>query len=264
MKRAIVIADYCNDHLTAQELRSALLGHLNGDTSTSLSFIASSSHTIHAGYLLKQLLTTEERLGDPNNLVLFVNVDTRTDAVSTAAPFIIMKHRSGAWICGPNAGNCFSLVRTEIAYLYSYPNLHEGAQFRSRDLYMRLIALLIMEQQDEMELEELHQNNIPALEEFYVGHIDPFGTLKTTIPHSYMKGKHEMGDMITITIGDQNAQTRYSEHLFAHTPGVLVIAPGSSGPQDDPWLDIGVWEQRPSEGAKHYFPSLTPGVVITL
>jgi len=263
MKNAILIADYANDSLTVQELRSTLLGHLNGRAPASISFVSSSPNTINSSYLLKQILITEEHWGDPNNLVLFVSADARTN-LNTASPFLLMKHRSGAWVCGPNAGYSFSMIRTEIAYLYKYPNLHEGAQLRSRDLYMRLMALLMMEQDDTMELEDLHQDAIPALTGFYVGHVDTFGTLKTTVPHSFMKGKHVIGSSVSVTVGDTTTKAFYTDNLFGFQPGALVIAPGSSGSPDDPLLEIGVWEHLPLLGARKYFQHAAVGLKVQL
>ncbi len=269
MKNLIIIADYCSDSLTTQELRSALLGHLSKPLSSSLSFVNSIPNTIHTAFLLKQILFTEARLGDPNNLVIFVNTDPRIqtkDGVEKAqgADFVILRMKNGAFVCGPNAGHCFSLVLPDIEYLYLYPDLDKGTQFRSRDLYMRISALLMEEKEDEMELTEIKKTIIPPLFDFHVGHIDNYGNIKTTIPNSYMKGKHEYGETVKVSIGKVSKQAYYVDNIFAKEAGVLVIAPGSSGEPHDPYLEIVVRENIPLNSAKAIFHKALPGDIVQL
>ena len=264
MKNLIIIADYCSDSLTTQELRSAFLGHLNQTYTGQLSFVHSTPSTIHTAFLLKQILLTESRLGDPNNLVVFVNTDPRLQTnkgvkQAKGAQFVIAKLKNGAYICGPNAGNSFSLVREEIEYLYLYSGLDKGSQFRSRELYMRVAALLAEEKQDEMELEEIRNNDIPVLDQFYIGHIDNYGNMKTTIENSYMKGKHEYGEKIQVTLNGQTKEAVYSDNLFGQEPGVLVLSPGSSGMPNDPYLELAIWQHYPDSSALKAFSQAKPG-----
>jgi len=269
MKNCILIADYCIDPLTPQELRSALLGHLSGKTNASISFVHSTPNTIHTTYLLKQILLTEERLGDANNTVIFVNTDARiqtSQGVEKAkgAQFVVLRMKSGAFVCGPNAGYSFSLVRNDIEYVYHYKGLDKGTQFRSRELYMRVCALLMEGKEDEMDLDEIRNNDIPELEGFHVGHVDNYGNIKTTIPHSYMKGKHTFGDEVSITIGKKTQKAVYTHNMFGHKPDALVIAPGSSGIPDDPYLEAVVWQHLPLKSGKLFFPDVVPGDIVTL
>jgi len=264
MKNLIIIGDYCADSLTVQELKSAFLGHLSQPFSRQLSFVSSTPSTIHTAFLLKQVLLTESRLGDPNSLVVFINTDPRLQTtkgvkLSQGAQFVVVKLKNGAWVCGPNAGTSFSLIREEIAYLYLYPNLDRGSQFRSRELYMRVAALLVEEKQDEMDLEEIRNNDIPALDSFYIGHIDNYGNIKTTIPHSYMKGKHEYGEKVRVTLNKQTREAIYADNMFGAKPGSLILAPGSSGMPDDPYLELIIWQHYPESSARKAFPQAKPG-----
>jgi hypothetical protein len=264
VKNLVILADYSNDSLTTQELRSAFIGHLSQPFSSQLSFVYSTPSTIHTAFLLKQILLTESRLGDPNNLVIFVNTDPRLQTttgvrLSKGAQFIVAKLKNGAWVCGPNAGSSFSLIREEIAYLYLYPNLDKGNQFRSREFYMRVSALLVEEKQDEMDLEEIRNNDIPVLSQFYVGHIDNYGNIKTTIPHSYMKGKHEYNEKVKVTLNNHNKEVIYADNMFGAGLDKLVLAPGSSGMPDDPYLELVVWQHYPDSSARGLFPQAKPG-----
>lgn len=264
MKNLIVIADYCTDSLTTQELQSAAIGRLSKPLTSQISFVHSTPSTIHTAFLLKQVLLTETRLGNANNLVIFVNTDPRLQTIkgvkqAQGANFVVAKMKNGAWISGPNAGHSLSLIRQDILYLYLYPNLDRGTQFRSRELYMRIAALLMEEKQDEMELEEIRNNDIPVLNDFYIGHIDNYGNMKTTIPNSYMKGKHEYGEKIQVTLNGQTKEAVYSDNLFGQEPGVLVLSPGSSGMPNDPYLELAIWQHYPDSSALKAFPQAKPG-----
>lgn len=269
MKNLIVIADYCSDNLPTQELRSAFLGHLNQTYTAQLSFVHSTPSTIHTAFLLKQILLTESRLGDPNNLVIFVNTDPRLQTnkgvrLSQGAQFVVAKLKNGAWLCGPSAGNSFSLIRDEIEYLYLYSGLDKGNQFRSRELYMRVAALLVEEKQDEMQLEEIRNTEIPVLDKLYIGHIDNYGNMKTTIANSHMKGKHEYGKKVAVTLNGQTKEAVYTDNMFGVGPDVLVLAPGSSGMPDDPYLELIIWQHYPDSSARKAFPQAKPGDEISL
>src|SRR3989344_6782594 len=103
MRNLIVLADYCSDSLAVQELRSTLYGHLSTQFSGYVSFVHSSPSTIHTAFLLHQLLITEQRLGDPNNLVVFMNTDPRLQVTSRVekvqeSPLVIVRMQSGAWV----------------------------------------------------------------------------------------------------------------------------------------------------------------------
>jgi S-adenosylmethionine hydrolase len=158
------------------------------------------------------------------------------------------------YVCGPNAGYSFALIKKGIEEFYVYQQMDKGSQFRSRDLYMKICALLLNDKQDEMELEESHTNLIPELSGFYIGHIDNYGNIKTTIPHSYLKGKYEYGDMIEVHTHTVQKKAKYVSNLFGGVPGELVIYPGSSGDPNDPFMEISVWrhftEKETATGAK--------------
>ena len=216
---------------------------------------------------MNQILATEIRYGDPMNTVIFQNTDPRiqTDEgvmQAKGAEFIILKLTTGAWVCGPNAGYDFSMIRNQIEKVYKYPGLDKGSQFRSRDLYSRVCAHLMDEMQDDLDLEEEHLNTIPGLMDHYVGHIDNYGNIKTTVTHEEMKGKHQIGDYVEITLNDITKKAKYVSNLFGGTPGELVMYPGSSGVKENPFMEISVWrhftEKNPTTGL-HAFSHPRPG-----
>lgn len=160
MKHCVVIADWASDAVKTQEFRSALLGHTNGLVPPTLSFIPLTDDK-QAGKALNQLLTTEQRLGDPNNYVYFVSIKE-----SVTFPFYIARMKNGALVCGPQYGYIFSYIHSNIEYLYSYTKqlpLHHDNLFPSRDIFSATVALLITEQEDTMDMEEVRASEILPL-----------------------------------------------------------------------------------------------------
>jgi len=271
MKKLIVIADWAGDSLTNQEVRTAVEGYLKDPHGVRISFVASTPSTVHTAFLISQITNTEERYGDPRETVIFQNTDPRIqtdEGVEQAkgAEFIIIRLASGIMLCGPNAGYDFSLLHGKIEKVYRYPGLDKGSQFRSRDLYSRVSAHLMDELDDELDLVEERNNIIPGLQDRYVGHIDNYGNIKTTITHDEMKGKYEIGETVTVTLNDVTKKAKYVSNLFGGTPGELVVYPGSSGSKDNPFMEISVWrhftEKNPTTGL-HEFSNPRPGQKVT-
>jgi len=276
MKRLIVIADYCSDSLTNQELRSAFSGYLKSPTAAQISFVASTPSTIHTAFLLNQVVLTEERYGHPQETVFFVNTDPRLERTNYAknsrgSKGIIIRLKSGLYITGPNAGYCFSLIRPKIEEVYYYSPLDEGSQFRSRDRYPRVVSHLMDYMEDELDLEQTNREIIPPLEGNFVGHIDNYGNIKTTIAREYFKGKYEINDEFSVTIAGQKEKVRFVDNLFGGRVGELVIYPGSSGLPDNPFLEISAWShfnngsnKKAMKTGRGFFPNIKPGDQITL
>lgn len=257
MKKLIVIADWAKDSLTCQEVRTAVEGFINTNAPTTISFVSCAPSTINTSFILSQLVETEERYGRPHQTVIFQNTDPRLHSEeglkrADGAQPLILRLASGIFVCGPNAGYDFSLVKAKIEEAYVYRGVNEEGQFHSRDLYARVSAHLMNEMEDEMELEETPTSDIPELRGYHIGHIDNFGNIKTTIPLQGVKGKCEFGEMISIKINGITKKAKFVTNLFGGTPGELVLYPGSSGRRDDPYLEISVWrhftEENPTTG----------------
>lgn len=272
MKKLIVVADWAHDSLTNQEIRTAVEGYSKDPSQARISFVSSTPSTIHTSYLLNQVVETEERYGRPLETVIFVNTDPRIQTKTSVekaegAEFVVIRLMSSIYVCGPNAGYCFSLIKEKITNVFIYKGLSSGSQFRSRDLYSRVSSHLMDAMEDELELEEVHSNTIPELRGFFIGHIDNYGNIKITISQEDFKGKYEYGEMVKITINGATKSAKYVRNLFGGTPGELVIYPGSSGKKDNPYLEISVWRHFTEEDATtglHAFNNPFPGAEITL
>jgi len=261
MKKLIVVSDWVDDSLTCAEFSSAVLGFLSESKNAQITFVSSTPSTIHTSFLINQIVEVEERFGRPLETVIFQNTDPRLQSKTKVekaqgAKFLVIRLKSGLYLCGPNAGYDFSMVKERIDEVFEYKDFDKGSQFRSRDFYSRVCAHLMDEMEDELDLEEVLVDVIPDLKGFYIGHIDNFGNIKTTITHEDLKGKVEYGGYIKIKIGKVIKKVRYVDNLFGGEVGELVIYPGSSGKKYNPYLEISVWrhfdEEKPTTGKDEF------------
>lgn len=287
MKKLFIVSDWGHDSLSAAEVKIAIFGFLTSNIIPDITFVNSSPSTIHASFLTQQLVYSIERLGNPQETIIFQNVDpriiltTKNNASDDEENILIqenfnrflhklvlMKLATGIWVFGPNAQFNFSLIKNKIEKIYYYPNFEKGGQFRSRDLYSRICAHLLEENEDRLELEEITLDAIPPLTGFYIGHIDNFGNIKTTIKKSEFKGKVEFNQKLKIKINNITQSVKYVKSLFADSPNQLIIYPGSSGDYDDPYLEISVWRTFENKDSQktglHYFNNPLPGEKIEL
>ena len=272
MKKLIMVADLAFDALSCAEIRIAVEGFLKDSLASNISFVGSTPSTIHTSFLLNQLVEDVERYGRPLETVIFQNTDPRIHSRQSiekaeGAKPVIMRLKSGIHLLGPNSGYDFSMIKSRIEELFIYKGLNEKGQFHSRDLYSRISAHLMDYMEDELELEEISIDIIPELDEFYIGHIDNFGNIKTTIVEEDFKGKYEYGEIVGFKINQIVKKAKYVRNLFGGIPGELVVYPGSSGKKDNRFLEISIWrhftEGKPTTGIDEFnFPKI--GSVIEL
>ena len=262
MKKLIILADWAHDTLTVQEMRSAVEGFVKDPAGINITAVASTPSTIHTAFLKDQIIRTEEQYGRPLETVIFQNTNPKIQTKegveeSHGADFIIARLKSGIYVCGPNAGYNFSLIRNKIDELYHYEGLDKGSElFRARDLYSRVCAHLMDAMEDELDLEETHLNIIPELRGFYVGHVDNFGNIKTTLTVEDLKGKVEHGEDLEVTINKVRKRVTYVNTMFDGDVGKLVMYAGSSGQKDNPYIEITT--------GQHAFNNAQPGMEIKI
>lgn len=271
MKRLIAIADWAADSLACEEFRIATEGFLESDIIPDVSFVAAQASTVHVSFLSSHIVETVERYGAPLDTVIMAGTDPRlpvtaTDETGRPGEFFILRLYSGLYVCGPNTGYTFSLLKSKIDRAFTYKLEDNFYQNRTRDLYSRIIAHLLEAMQDDLDLDEVHTSLIPQLDHDIVGHIDVFGNIFTNIPKEKVK-KYEFNTEVPITLNGQIKKALYVEHLFAGEPGKLVVYPGKFGPPDNPFLEISIWQPLSEELGKtgmHEFNSPQPGMAITI
>lgn len=273
MKKIIIVSDWSPDALSRQEVRSAIGGFVQSPENLYISYVHSSPSSIQMGYLLNQIVETEERLGSPLNTVIFQSSDPRLFSDqplvegAAGATSLIMRLKSGLYIIGANSKHNFSFIKPKIEELYTYAADTVKSQFRARDYYPRLVAFLADTLQDDLDLEEIDSSCIEELTESYIGHIDNYGNLKTTLTHDDLRGKVEYGETVEVSINGIKKQAYFVSNLFGGKRGQVVIYPGSSGPQNNPFLEISIWrhfnEEDTSTGI-HIFNNPKPGDKVEL
>lgn len=267
MKKLIVVSDWVDDSLTCQEVKIGVEGRLSTNETPNITFVASYPSTIHTAFLVNQVVEIEERFGKPDQIVLFQNTDPRIQTSSSVkqsqgADFIVIRLKSGILLCGPNAGYNFSLIKNKIETIYHLKDYDRGSQFRSRDLYSKICAHLMEGDEHEIEADMTEGAVIADLEGEYIGHIDNYGNIKTTLTTKEFSESFSYGDIIEVEINKVKKTVKFVDNLFGGTPGELVIYPGSSGAKDNPYLEITIWrhftEDDRSTG-KHVFNNPLPG-----
>ena len=263
-KKLIVISDWADDSLNRQELSISVQGYLNNPGFPVVSFVSSTPSTIHASFLATQVVEVEERLGRPLETVIFVDCDLHTE--SAESQLLIIRLKTGLYLIGPNAGYSFSGVKSKIDRAFNYPELIPDSKFRARDTSSRLIAHLLESMQDDLKLDEVHLDQIPQLQGFYIGHIDNFGNLKTTVTEELIKGIYSYGQRIPVRVNGKTHHLRYVEHLSKGQMGEFIIYPGSSGDKLNPNIEIAYYTDFSS---KHMENAATiyearPGMEMTI
>lgn len=257
MKKLIVIADWAQDPLACQEFRSAIEGFIRDPSEiTEISFLPIEQNTLHAAFTAAQVVETEERYGSALETVVFVMSDnhlsqftveggtTVTNEIPDGNPFFIARLLSGVYVCGPNAGNTFSLVKSKIERVFTYEFKGEAGDVithRSRDEYPKLLAYFMDALEDELELDEVHTNLIPELTEPCVLHSDTFGNLTVMLTKESLKGHYLLYEDVEITIGGITKKAKYVDKLFGDKQYTLVIFPGTSGNPEAPYLELAIW-----------------------
>lgn len=267
MKKLIVIADWAKDSLYRQEVRSSIEGSLQNPQNISVNFVDSISSSIHTGFLLSQIVETEERNGRPLETVIYQHTDNRSDSNSSSketrgADFFILRLYSGLYVCGPFTGYSYSFVKSKILKIYKYNLIDSHIHFSSRDVYSRIVSHFMESMEDKLDLEEMHENLIIPFKGHVIGHVDCHGNIKTTCSQEYFKGKYRIEDDIKIKINNVEKKARYLRNLFSSSKGELVIHPGSAGPNDDPYMDISIWQdfsKKNSQSAADVFYLPQPG-----
>ena len=198
-------------------------------------------NTIAAGFVAAQLSRGLNRACD----CLLVNVDPRTDndrpvSDGSGAPFVGAVLESGLRVFSPNAGHCLSFLKPRIKACYL---LHDGCahgQFRSRDLFPRLIAQVT--RQGFGERDAFDRSKIADAPLQVVGFVDGYGNVKTTMTRGQaIASGWAPGKALFVAVGRKGKRkVLCASSIMGVLPGEFVLAPGSSGDPNDPFMEFAV------------------------
>lgn len=270
MKHLTIVADWADgSSLESLEVKTAVRGFSQKPHDVQIDLVQSSPSPIHTGFLLAQTVETTEEFGIPSESVIFQSTDHRSFSqvsVDGGAKPLILRLKSGLYVLGPNAASNLSFIIDKIEEVYEYRVIPDEDQFLSRRFYARLCAYLMDYLVDELDLDEVSASIIPPVSGAYIGHIDMFGNMVTTVTHEYLKGKKEYGEYVKVTIDGETKHARYVSHMFGGAVNELVIFPGACGPKENRYLQLAVWNHYDQQvmSAANMFGLPKPGASIEL
>lgn len=246
-----VVADYGQPgDLAWAELSAALSAPILG--CQMIPVVVPRFNTIAAGFVAAQLA---RRLNRPGNGIL-INVDPRTDhtrpvADGAGAPFVCAVLKNDLLVFSPNAGHSLSSLKAHIRACYL---LHEGGangQFRSRDLFPGLMALVVRKGLTKSKwfdgFNQFDLAKIPDLPAQVVGYVDGYGNVKTTmtLSHAIAAGWEPYAEMLVCINGSAMEIVSCARSIMGVAPGQFVLAPGSSGDPENPYMEFAVRSTGP-------------------
>lgn len=258
MKKLIVIADWSSDGLYTQSFQSIVEGFLMDQEYPQISFVRAGSNPFSTGFLLKQLVMTEELFGRPQNTLFYVST-----AGKPTGPFMILRLASGMMVCGFNIDTTFSFLKPQLKKIDSYSQQQDVF---SLDRYPRLIAHLMNDMEDEMEFDELPANIIPEVRGTQIGYVDYAGSIVLTITEDDLKGKASSGSTVEVRIGETSARIFFDlTNPKDHTDD-MVLTISNFGPVDAKYLTITTTQSGVNTGTSpaHFFKNPAPGTEVVI
>jgi len=271
MKSLIFITDYGSDALATSEVLQGIRRFVEA------SFFAHvvptrPFNTIHTSFLLEQLYRGMDK-DQALQTVFFLNTDPRIhtkEAIQAAggAPLVAAYLRSGAVVITPNSGYCLSFVKQAIEKLVKINVAADGTQFRSRDIFALVVAKALIGNLASLFEKELSiVDTVPELPSgTFLLHTDNYGNMKLFLQKEALElQKIYEGDEISIQVGQKRVGgIRVAFNIFAVVPGSMVLAPGSSGPKDNPYYELSVrFDGDSKKSAASLFEWPDPGTSIS-
>lgn len=188
--------------------------------------------TVETGFTLAQIAmnTPSEPAGYAESVKIFVNTAPRKDD-----PLIRVGNQGEGLVyfrlpnkvegVVVNSGWSLSFIK-DIAEELRIVNCGDaGSQFRSRDLFPKAFADIILEREDI--LGDEIKGSIPDFPENHLAFTDGYGNLKTSIPAHVLE--ENMGKHVKIYINRRTVFAKISKGIFGVEEGEFSLSAGSSG-----------------------------------
>lgn len=233
------IADYGlqtgQDDLAFSEVDLRLCGEfkkLNLDFPVFKNLSVAPFNTLETGFCVAQLAKTS-LLG--KNHIIYHNTAPRKDELKArlknAGEFLaVTELPNGVRVIGVFGGYTFSFLKTPV---YKVKCASDGSQFRSRDVFPACVAALAAHGDKPLSSWALlgeRVDEVPDVPENVICSIDGYGNLKTNIKIS--------DDIKALTIGVVTFPVVLGEGIFSVEDGKLILAPGSSGWENEVFTEI--------------------------
>ncbi len=252
-----IIADYGVGDLAFAEVHQRISALIPDATIHNLS--ADQFSTTHTGFCAYQLALNDQRdfnvrrgFGDSaRKTYLFLNTAPRRDDSSPRRDnegegLVYARLRSGLEIVGVLSGESFSFVKPLIEEFHVIDVPRCGSQFRSRDIFPEALASIVRGDYSQLGA-TINKKAIPDPESDRIAHVDGYGNIKLSTQSSQLQDLRA-GDNVWITFGGKTLNAIYTDGIFSVKEGELCLAPGSSGPHGNEFLEVSkrfgnAWEE---------------------
>ena len=234
-----VVGDFGAGDLAFAEIKRKLrmfAGSIDTDYVTVEAF-----STISTGFCIYQLALdgSKKELGDT---YIFSNTAPRADnpnprKKNEGERLVYAKLNTGLEIVAVLSGYTFSFIKPMIKELRYLKVENMGSQFRSRDKYPEPLSKVINKDYSVLG-EKLDAGELPEPPRDRLAYVDGYGNMKLSTRISDLSIK--AGSKIKIEIGGVSLHGKYAEGMFSVKEGEVSVAPGSSGPEEERFIEISV------------------------
>ncbi len=198
--------------------------------------------TISTGFCIYQLALDGGDSDGDKCVYIFSNTAPRRDNPNPrkgneGERLVYAKLKTGLEVVAVLSGYTFSFIKPIIKELRALKVDNSGSQFRSRDKYPEPLSKIIRGDYSVLG-DELDPSKIPDPPRDRIAYVDGYGNIKLTTRRSDLKLKH--GGMVRVDIGNKSLVGYYTEGMFGIKEGELSVAPGSSGPTDNRFMEVSI------------------------
>ena len=252
--KVYVIADYGKGDAAFAEVAQFIDAYVPGVCIRSIS--VESYSTTQTGFWVNQIALNDKKLRERFEIegkdfesqagknYLYVNTAPRSDEYgprrdNDGEKLAYAGLTTGLEIVGVFSGETFSFVKPLIKTFREFDPGKvpaNGSQFRSRDIFPSALGRIV-EGDYSILGKELDMDSIPEPAGGRIGHRDKYGNIKLTTKESEA-GELKPGDTVSIAINGRKNDATFTAGIFSVNHGHLCLAPGSSGPTGDRYLEI--------------------------
>lgn len=198
--------------------------------------------TISTGFCIYQLALDKEGDDKETGTFIFSNTAPRHDnpnprVANEGEHLVYAKLNTGLEVVAVLSGYTFSFVKPMIKELRVINVDNSGSQFRSRDRYPEPLGMIVNGDYSCLG-KKLSPDDIPDPPRDRIAYVDGYGNIKLTAHVSDIKLK--TGEKVRVEVAGKSLFGTYAQGMFSIKEGELSVAPGSSGPSSDRFLEISI------------------------
>ncbi len=235
-----VVGDFGAGDLAFAEIKRKIKARIPG---ADIDYVTVSAFsTISTGFCIYQLALDGKERDSAGDAYIFSNTAPRHDdpnprKENEGEGLAYAKLHTGLEVLAVFSGYTFSFIKPMVKELRKVVVDNRGSQFRSRDKYPDPFSRIVKKDysvlDDRIEIEQ-----IPEPPRDRIAYIDGYGNIKLTARESDIRLEH--GERVRVEIGMKSLFGVYVDGMFSIREGELSVAPGSSGPAEDRFLEISV------------------------